>query len=438
MLETIREYGLEALRASGDEAVTRDAHAAFYCQLAAQTRPKLHGVEQGLWLDRLEIEHANLRGAFRWLAETGDWEACQRLATDLIQLWWMRNHVAEGRVWLEEALAPSAHDVSPLRAESLRLIGVLAAAQGDFAAASAYLHECLRVAQELADPLARGGALNGLGMIDKYRDDLDQAAAHQEAALQLAREVDSPSLITSALLDLAEVAYLRRDYSQALGHCEEALTICRALGNGYRVAIALGTIAAIALHQGDLRRAAIVFAEELDLAERVSDRLGVADAVNGLAGIAAASGEATRAARLLGAADAMREATGRRLPRHPPLVELVVATVRAGLGAPAFTAAWTAGRTLSQDEAVADARSVVIRSDLVTNAAVPPAAATPLTPREREVLRHLVAGKTDREIADALFISPRTAMTHVRHIFTKIGVTSRRAAAAYAKQHQLV
>ncbi len=55
-----------------------------------------------------------------------------------------------------------------------------------------------------------------------------------------------------------------------------------------------------------------------------------------------------------------------------------------------------------------------------------------LTPREREVLRLLVEGRSNPEIAAALFVSPRTAETHVTHILAKLGVTSRAEAAAHA------
>ena len=61
-----------------------------------------------------------------------------------------------------------------------------------------------------------------------------------------------------------------------------------------------------------------------------------------------------------------------------------------------------------------------------------------LTQRELEILRLLARGKTNRGIAQELVISEKTVASHVSHIFTKLGVTSRSAATAYAYDHDLV
>ncbi len=92
---------------------------------------------------------------------------------------------------------------------------------------------------------------------------------------------------------------------------------------------------------------------------------------------------------------------------------------------------WEAGRTLSFDEATALALSATFTPEPHADVA------GGLSPREREVLRLLVKGSSDQEIADALFISRRTAGTHVSHIYHKLGVSSRASAAAWAVRHEL-
>ena len=67
-----------------------------------------------------------------------------------------------------------------------------------------------------------------------------------------------------------------------------------------------------------------------------------------------------------------------------------------------------------------------------------PAARLGLTPREQEVLRHLVEGRTNRQIARALFISEKTASVHVSNIMGKLGAASRAEAAAIAHRLRLV
>jgi DNA-binding NarL/FixJ family response regulator len=61
-----------------------------------------------------------------------------------------------------------------------------------------------------------------------------------------------------------------------------------------------------------------------------------------------------------------------------------------------------------------------------------------LTVRELQVLRLVAAGQTNRSIAADLFLSERTVDRHVSNTFTKLGVSSRAAATAYAYQHQLI
>jgi DNA-binding CsgD family transcriptional regulator len=96
------------------------------------------------------------------------------------------------------------------------------------------------------------------------------------------------------------------------------------------------------------------------------------------------------------------------------------------------------------DEAVATAEELGIhglgeRAGALRAAAAPAAPAWPagLTGREVEVLRLIAAGRSNRAIAQALFISPNTVLHHVSNIFAKTGVANRAEAAAYATRHGL-
>jgi DNA-binding CsgD family transcriptional regulator len=167
--------------------------------------------------------------------------------------------------------------------------------------------------------------------------------------------------------------------------------------------------------------------------------------------LAAACGQDERAIQLLGAAKALCERLDYafELPKRSR-IERTAGGLRARLGDPAFAAAWAAGRALTLEGAGGVAASVV--AALVDAPAVEPATVWPpaaraglgrgtpvdLSPREREVLRLLVAGNTDRQIADALYISRRTAQWHVGGIFAKLGVKTRSAAATAALRAGLV
>ena len=157
--------------------------------------------------------------------------------------------------------------------------------------------------------------------------------------------------------------------------------------------------------------------------------------------LAAEAGRPEPAGRLLGAATALAETLGYVAPsRERARCEGAIAVARAALGEAGFNAVWEAGRVLTSEQASVEARAVL--AELATPiAGVQPSAADmdlPLTPREVEVLRLIVEGQSDREIAEALSIGRRTVNTHVASILDKLGVGSRTAAAAYAVRHDVV
>jgi DNA-binding CsgD family transcriptional regulator len=208
----------------------------------------------------------------------------------------------------------------------------------------------------------------------------------------------------------------------------------REAGDPQGIATSLFGLATIALVRGDAK-AAMEFAQEgLGLTRETGERGQVPPRLEILAASVGASGDATRAAQLFGAAASLREIVGLPLPAMaPPDYEQRVAAVRSALGDLAFDAAWATGRALKLDDVLAESIAEVAAPTLSASVNHP-AQAQPrgLTPRELMVLRLLVEGHSDPEIAEALFVSRRTVATHVVHIFRKLGVHSRAAASAHA------
>jgi DNA-binding NarL/FixJ family response regulator len=129
----------------------------------------------------------------------------------------------------------------------------------------------------------------------------------------------------------------------------------------------------------------------------------------------------------------LREAIGAPLNAHEQAErDNLLPRLRAGSTSSQFAALWEAGRSLSRDEAVAEALAVMPPAAAPAGAPPPAAPASELTPREREVLALLVEGQSDREIGEALYISPRTVSKHVAAILAKLGVATRTAAATAA------
>jgi DNA-binding NarL/FixJ family response regulator len=211
----------------------------------------------------------------------------------------------------------------------------------------------------------------------------------------------------------------------------EALAVAREQGNlmvTYVTPLLLGVTAQA---RGDRRQAAERCREVLAGGVATGEAFGL------VADLAAASGQTEQAARLLGAADAQREIEGFVLqPFVQALYERAEAVARRSLRAERFSAAWQAGRQLSPQQGAAEALAVA--TVLASEPDSGPAAAAGLTPREIEVLRLLTAGRSDPEIAAALFIGRRTAAWHVSNILGKLGVGSRTEAVAHALRHGLV
>src|SRR5262249_17710130 len=141
MLETVREYALERLDASGEAAAVDRAHAAHYLALAEQAAPAdlvWAGRPRDPAVGRFEGEAGNLQAALRWLERRGPVEDGLRLATVLSGWWEVRGDLGEGRRWLAVFLAHAA-GATPARAQGLDAAGALAAAQGDRDTARALL-----------------------------------------------------------------------------------------------------------------------------------------------------------------------------------------------------------------------------------------------------------------------------------------------------------
>ncbi len=486
MLETVLAYARECLAASGEEELARRRHAEWACALVEAAEPHLVGPEQERWLDRLDAERDNLRAALGWACEVGDAELAQRLAGGLWRFWVTRGYLIEGDAWTTRALAlPGA--VSPgVHAKALHHLGNLALDLGDYDRAEEAYQAGLRIRRVSGTDAEVATSLNGLGLVAFYRADYAQARRLHEESLALRRQAGDHQGLGNSLTNLGNVANAEGDYERAGALHEEALAARRAMGDTGAVAYSLFNLGDVARHRGDVLEAGRLFAESLELFREVGDKLGVGYALDNLGRIAYRQGQHARAAALLGEALALRQELGdkrglveclealapvaaalgqpdlgarlfgavERLrqdinaplpPAESDLHAREVEAIRRRLGAAAFQAAWMAGRSLSLHDAVAAGIGLAGRQ------AVPPTAPklprSPeqdaaerfgLTERELEVLRLVAAGHSDREIADALFISPRTVGVHVSRVLAKLGVPSRAAATALAMRHRLV
>lgn len=359
MLGAIREYGLERLDAGGAAEQVRGRHAAHYLELAEAAAPELRGTRHGIWFERLDREHDNIREALRWLRERGDAERSLRLALALSWFWLVRGHLTEGRAQLEALLAaPGLSAPTAARARALMDLAELARAQADRARARSALEEALPIWQRRDDAAGTATALTRLGHLAMEQADLAEARPLLERALAAARDAGDKILIARSLYRLATVALMEGHADAARTYVTEALALREELGDTIEAAESFVVLGFAAGAQGDDDTALPAFREALTRLRTHPPTLNVTFVLEGIARIFAARGEAQRAVRLAAAADALREAVGEPAP---PFMRALVATwlepAQRTLGVAVSHTAWEEGRAMTRDHAIDDALS---------------------------------------------------------------------------------
>ncbi len=501
MLETIREYGLEALSTSGELEAARLAHAQYYLIQAEQAEAHLFGEEQEQWSEPLEREHDNLRAALRWSVErNGEQrrEIAWRLVGALQWFWAYYGYVREGRQFVERVLENSEGIEASVRAKALHGAGWLALMQGEYTRAEALCQESLTLYRALHNPRGVVLALYRLGSVASSRGDAPQATSLFEESLALAREVEYKVGLAYSLAGLALTAFRLADHSAypqvrslleeslalfqeegyqagiawslyglglwhfqqgnaALAHSlfEESLALYRALRQRQYMVYPLYYLGRVVAVQGDLPIAHAFFKESLALFEQLDDQRSIATCLEGWARVVAQQGAAIWAAQLWGAAEVRREASGSSDLYNLFIMlderaddERMRAVARAQLGEQAFAQALAEGRAMSpaqvlsaQEHTLLSSHSPVksiTRAKTDSQQLASPFPSNDLTEREVEVLRLVARGLSDAQVAELLVISPRTVNAHLRSIYSKLNITSRHAATLFALEHQLI
>jgi predicted ATPase/class 3 adenylate cyclase len=352
MLETIREFGLEQLEASGEAEKSCQHHAEY---LLAWVEQQLSGPgeDPAAW-DRVEHEVDNLRAALAWVF-AAHVVSGPRLAGALGGFWFIRGYWHEGRQWLEQALVWEGLDPER-RADLAEKAGLLAHVQRDYSRAETLYAEALRHWQTVDNRAGQAYALKQLGEVAAETGDLEQGSALFDEALSLSRELNDLHMVGAMLGNQGYLARQRGDQQRAKALMEEALATFRQIGDAWGIAVELTGLGFWALAEGDTRRAAAHFMESLRWLRDRGETFRIVEALWGL-GCSLADGEdPSRAARLLGVAKAMLETLGASVdPEDEPLGQRAVALLRERLGEAGLDEAFRAGRALALEDAVAEA-----------------------------------------------------------------------------------
>ena len=399
MLETLREFAVERLKAGDQWDTAARAHAWFYVGLAEGIEPELVGGDQARWLDVCEAEHENIRAALGWLLARDELEAAGRLASALWRFWWTRGYLTDGRAWCDVILR-NPDVLSPLtRARVLTADGILARSQRALEHAETLLTAALAIWQELERRDGGALALINLGIVaenlqqydvargrygeclDYYRRGQDErgeahalnnlsVVAIDEGRFQEASTLARQSLAIfdrlvvdergKALVqrNLGWIATALADYGTAREWLDSSLAICQRLGDREGEANALNNLALISYLDADgsagYQRGFAVALEALRLFYELSDFAGMAESIEILSGCAGRLGNGRGAARGFGAAEVLRKSV--RTPHFPSQRETyrsMIAAARQAVDQALWSAAWAEG-TARPDEAIAE------------------------------------------------------------------------------------
>jgi tetratricopeptide (TPR) repeat protein len=354
MLETVREYALERLAASGLEQDVRRRHLEHFLAFAEEAEPRLMAKEQAVWLSRCEAEHDNLRAAFAFALDAGEGEAALRLGVALRHFWQLHGHLAEGRQALEDALAASSDEPSGRRTYALNSAGILAAEQGDLDHARAMFEAGLETARGIDDPRPAATTLVNLGNLAFFGDELEKARELYLEAIERFTALGDLRSMAIGKDNLGLLALTTGDLAEAVTWLTEARDDSREAGDEHELAAASRSLAAALLETDTAEEVPALLEESLNLSRGLGEPLGVAVCLDTYAGLASTLGDAERAATLFGASDAVRASVGAlRQPDQQKLYDRWLARTLTLLDTATYTARYEEGHAMSIDEGCA-------------------------------------------------------------------------------------
>ena len=405
-LETIRQYAMEKLLESGDAVNARDCHLRYFMELTRAAEEHFRTSQRLLWLNRLEVEHDNIRSALGWALES-DPEAALRMVCSLPVFWLSRSYLSEGSNWCQAAISraealpqsapdPDAKDRLAVRAQAYVTLAVLASNHGDHHTGRNAAREAVALARQLGDPLLLARALDFLGLSSAFLGDAALAFASLHESEALCRKFNYKEQLASVLLSLvyvtmeihgpkatdqlqsyleeslvlsqgsvdpeaavrtegilARLAFSRGDLAEARKHADLMLEFHREMGDQRSVIGHQSDMAHVARQRGNYEEALALYRETLPDWQKIGHRGAVAHQLECMAFIAKAQEQGERALKLMSAAEALRAASSSpRTPQERIEYERELAGLRAGMDEKTLDLLWAEGQSMNMEQAI--------------------------------------------------------------------------------------
>jgi predicted ATPase/class 3 adenylate cyclase len=401
-LETIRQYALEKPLESGDVVDARNRHLAHFLEYSRRAEEHYGTAQRMLWLNRLELEHDNIRSALGWALESRS-ESVLQMVCSLAVFWLSRSYLTEGCNWCQaalkraEAISGAEANLDSLRARAYTVLAMLSINRGDHQTSQVAARQAVTLARQLEDPLQLARGLNFLGLSSAflgdeplafaslheseaicrkfgYKDELasvlqslayitleihgpkaaaDQLQSYLEESLALSQGSVDPEAAVRTEGILARLAFYRGDMADARKHADLMLDLHREMGDQLSVTGHQSAMGHVARQMGNYREALTLYRETLPDWQKMGHRGAVAHQLECFAFIAKAQEQGERAVRLMSAAEALRAASSSpRTPQEQIEYDGELAGLRAGMDESTFDLLWEEGQSMSMEQAV--------------------------------------------------------------------------------------
>jgi len=424
--ETLREYARLKLGDADEEELLEERCLEHYrtscLRSADQARYRL--LE---WLAWAELEIDNIRAVLQRCLARGDSARGLDIAASM-KYYWITHGTTEGVRWLDPLLASG--EASPrTRVRAYYLRGWLSLLQADAAAARRWIARALVTTRETGQPALLSESLSIAATVEHLAGEHEAGRRYLEEAEAITTGLDDFPATIELVESRAIQAIFEGDLEASRAASLEGARLSREAGDVYQLEAMLRNLGMVGMMSGDFHHANSYFSEALHFARTIDNRLAQYYGLSAAGWYAANTGQARAAAQLLGAAEAAGRQTGADI--MGPLVPLLAQakeSAKGALGSSKFQAEFQAGSRLSRMAAL---RLALGESDQAEVAASDGAESAALGKRELEVARLVADGLSNKQIAARLFISDRTAATHVGNILNKLGFNSRAQVATW-------
>jgi len=354
MLETSREFALEALARSGDESELRRWHAEFYCRFAEEVETMLVGPNVINALELVEIEIGNLRAAIGWAVKEGSQDIGMRIVGSTRRFWKSRGSIVEGISWVERLLTLGNQTSGNVSIGAVRAATAFAEYQEDHHFAMTYVEKALVSGRNSGDKVGQAEALRALGQLSGLEKNYYQAVRYFNRSYSLFRGAGQTWQVAGVLNDLGVVWYYRGDFTRAKSFHEKSMALYTSLGDDWGAAIALNNIGGVLTELEQPEQAVLELRRCIRVLHKIGDVAGTLNCLEEIGRCYCKLRQFARAVSLASAAESLRKAGTLAVPGYSRSeYEEMMRTATENLSGQDFETAWQKGQALSIDDAVA-------------------------------------------------------------------------------------